>query len=210
MLSSNRTIITYVQLAIIGALAGAGCAVGADNRDMVASSSQALSACSADMPDTIPSALQVPDGNKLAFAWEGVGVQIYQCQVAAGVASWVFLAPEADLISCNDHVAGHHYLTSGPVSGPTWEALDGSTIIGARVAAATVDTTAIPWLLLRAASHNDVDGRMSKVSFVQRLSTTGGKAPSSGCDLEHANAMADVEYTATYAFYEPRFGLSGQ
>jgi hypothetical protein len=152
-------------------------------------------ALSTNCPPAVPSTLAVPDGNQLAFFFGAIGVQIYQCNAAR----WVFQAPEANLYNNGDQLAGTHY------AGPTWEAVDGSKVVGAKVAAFTPDPTAIPWLLLRAVSH-DGDGRMAKVTFIQRLDTTGGLAPSTGCDTTSAGAIARVDYTATYFFYEEKDG----
>ena len=62
------------------------------------------------------------------------------------------------------------------------------------------DADAIPWLLLKAKSH-DGAGALSTVTYVQRLETVGGAAPTGGCDQSTANAERRVDYTATYAFY---------
>ncbi len=167
-------------------------ACGGAPDDEVASDSAALSSkCAPEAPAT----LAVPSGNKFAFALDAVGWQIYTCQASAGSYAWVFSAPSATLYNNGGQVAGTHY------AGPTWQANDGSTVVGARVAGATVDATSIPWLLLRAVSHNDVEGRMSKVTYVQRLETVGGLAPSSGCDADHVGTTANVDYTAVYAYY---------
>lgn len=111
--------------------------------------------------------------------------------------AWVFRSPEAELIGLFGWPAGKHY------AGPTWEALDGSTVVGKRLAGATVDAGAIPWLLLQASAHAG-NGRMSKVTYVQRLFTHGGNAPAEGCDADHVAAVAKVDYTALYAFYGAR------
>jgi hypothetical protein len=140
--------------------------------------------------------LAVPAGNRLAFSFDAIGVQIYACQQTTSGPAWVFQAPEATLYDRCGHVAGKHF------AGPTWQANDGSTVVGAKLAAFTVDPTAIPWLLLQAASHTG-DGRMSEVSDVQRLDTVGGIAPATGCDVDHVGDTARVDYTATYFFYEP-------
>jgi hypothetical protein len=137
----------------------------------------------------------VPAGNRLAFHFDAIGVQIYACSAVTAGYAWVFKAPEATLYNNGGHVAGKHYV------GPTWEANDGSTVVGAKIAAATPDPTAIPWLLLGAVSHAG-DGRMTDVTYIQRLETTGGIAPASGCDATTVGASARVPYTATYYFYE--------
>lgn len=86
---------------------------------------------------------------------------------------------------------GKHY------AGPTWESKDGSTVVGAKVAAFTAEPTVIPELLLQAVSHTG-DGRMSEVTYIQRLDTVAGLAPATGCDATTVGASARVDYTATY------------
>lgn len=177
----------------ITALLASACAadVADDLGEEVGESSAALKQ---RLPE-IPAALAVPDGNKLASTLNAEGVQIYDCKTNAdGKAVWTFRAPDADLFS-GRHFAGTHY------AGPTWEALDGSTVVGTRVAGATVDASAIPWLLLSGVSP-DKRGRMAGVTYIQRLNTAGGLAPTSGCDETTLGDVAEVEYTALYAFYK--------
>jgi hypothetical protein len=179
-----------VATVLTASLLFSACAAELDEpSDDLASSSSSLT----KLP-TIPTALAVPEGNRLAFALYGDGVQIYDCKVGtAGTLAWVFRAPEADLL-WHGHLVGTHY------AGPTWEGLDGSTVVGTRVNGVTVDTSAIPWLLLQGTAHSG-HGPMSKVTYIQRLETVGGLAPTTGCDDAHAGAVAEVPYTATYAFY---------
>lgn len=179
------------RLAVASLLALSACAsLDPDPQAAVEAADEALKS---RLPE-IPAALAVPAGNRLAFTLAAQGVQIYDCKAGAdGSLGWVFRAPEADLFVHRLRV-GTHY------AGPTWEAFDGSTVVGARVAGATVDATAIPWLLLSAAS-NTGRGLMSEVTYIQRLSTAGGLAPTSACDASNEGAEVDVEYTATYAFY---------
>ena len=144
-------------------------------------------------PPALPSAsLAVPAGNSLAFLYDAAGVQIYDCASTG----WVFRAPDANLYE-DDEVVATHY------AGPTWQANDDeSTVVGKVVAAFTPDPSSIPWLLLRAVSHaGDPEGTMANVTFIQRLSTVGGKAPASGCDATTIGTSARVDYTATYYFY---------
>src|SRR6185312_7911007 len=94
-----------------------------------------------DGAPSAPAALAVPAGNELAFHLDATGVQIYVCNGTA----WVFQAPRASLYNDGGHFTGLHF------AGPTWQIKD-STVVGAKVAGATVDPTAIPWLLLRAVS----------------------------------------------------------
>jgi hypothetical protein len=142
-------------------------------------------------PAGTPAALAPAADQDLAFSLDARGVQKYTC-TAAG--TWLFVAPEADVYRDNVTFI-HHY------AGPTWEWLDGSTVVGARVAGATVDATAIPWLLLRAASHGTIEGKMTDVTAIQRVNTTGGLAPAGACT---PGATADVPYTAVYLFYRTK------
>jgi hypothetical protein len=60
---------------------------------------------------------------------------------------------------------------------------------------------AIPWLLLGAKSVGP-DGSFSKVTSIQRVNTTGGAAPTSGCSKATAGTPARVPYTADYYFFK--------
>ena len=55
-------------------------------------------------------------------------------------------------------------------------------------------------VLLTATAHTG-DGLFANVTSIQRLSTTGGLAPATGCDADHVGAEARVPYTADYFFY---------
>ncbi len=172
------------------ALSLAGCSSAPS--EGVDSTSDALSSkCAPAVPD--PS-LAVPAGNNLAFKLDAIGVQIYACQVSGTSYSWVFQEPSATLYEHHGHVAGTHF------KGPTWQANDGSQVVGTKLAGFTPDASAIPWLLLQATSHTGA-GRMANITYVQRLDTVGGLAPTTGCDADHVGTLSDVDYTATYYFY---------
>jgi hypothetical protein len=96
----------------------------------------------------------------------------------------------------------HGKLVAGHFRGPTWQATDGSTVVGRRHADITVDATAVPWLRLSAASTAVVrDGdRLAGTTFIQRIATTGGLAPpAADCN---ATTAAAVPYTADYYFWK--------
>ena len=72
--------------------------------------------------------------------------------------------------------------------------------------AVTVDPTAVAWLLLdevgvqKGPTGGDT---LTKTTFVQRLNTKGGLAPSTGCSsLTDVGNQAFVPYTADYFFYQ--------
>jgi hypothetical protein len=143
----------------------------------------------------VPAALAVPDGNKVSFQGYAEGVQIYVSTPSPTDPTafvWTFKAPEAVLFDNDGNVVAIHY------AGPTWESSSGSKVIGARVAGATVDPTAIPWLLLRAAS-TEGPGIFEHTTFVQRVNTNGGLAPATA--PTQAGQEARVPYTADYYFF---------
>jgi uncharacterized protein (DUF2147 family) len=148
-------------------------------------------------PLTVPEVLRAPAGQVLAFAAAGVGVQIYTCTAAAEDPtrySWTFVAPQADLSQAGKSL-GRHY------AGPTWEAADGSKVIGELAVAVDAPApTAIPWLLLRAKTTSGT-GVFSPIVSIQRLRTVGGKAPAGGCDGSLAGQEARVPYSAEYRFF---------
>ena len=108
---------------------------------------------------------------------------------------WVFVAPEAELFDRQGRRFGEHG------AGPYWQAADGSKVVGtvkARADAPVAD--AIPWLLLGVRSVGR-DGSVSQVTSIQRVNTTGGAAPATGCGSDTRNAIARVAYTADYRLF---------
>ena len=148
----------------------------------------------------VPAELKVAEGNEEFLRVLGRGVQIYTCKAKADNSGfeWVFKSPEAVLLDNANAQVGTHY------AGPTWEGNDKSKVVGERVASVnSPDSSAIPWLLLKAKSI-DGAGVFSKTTFIQRLETTGGKAPGAGCDASKLDAESRVNYTAIYAFFKAK------
>jgi hypothetical protein len=148
----------------------------------------------------IPASLALPDGHFMAFELAAQGVQVYLCQAKAddpAAFEWAFRFPEADLLNARGELVGTHY------AGPTWEGVDGSSVVGAaRMSADSPDSAAIPWLLLQAQANAGA-GLFSTVTYVQRLDTSGGRAPATGCSGASAGAELRVPYTASYAYAYP-------
>jgi hypothetical protein len=148
---------------------------------------------------TVPAKIQVASGHKLFLVGHAVGVQIYSCGTTATGYGWSFVAPRANLYDDGGKLLTTHF------AGPTWEARDGSYVIGRVADRETVDATAIPWLLLEAASTGvGADGdRLAGTTYVQRIATVGGLAPAAGeCRADTAGAIAEVPYTADYTFWK--------
>jgi hypothetical protein len=81
----------------------------------------------------------------------------------------------------------------GIYAGPTWEANDGSTVVGARLAGCSPYRGAIPWLRLGATSGPG-QGRFARLTFIQRVNTIGGTAPAEAGAF--VGEEARVPYTA--------------
>ncbi len=140
-------------------------------------------------------ALAIPPAHAgSALELQGNGVQIYTCAADGPAFAWQLKAPDAMLSDSQGRPAGHHF------AGPTWQAADGSTVVGEILASASGDAGAIPWLVLRAKSHTG-DGVFSGVGYIIRSRTAGGAAPGAGCDKDHAGAETRVDYTASYVFF---------
>jgi hypothetical protein len=146
-----------------------------------------------------PSPLSPPAEARLLIQAVAEGVQIYTCTVQGSGAGWTLKAPEAVLRDASGkQVIGRHF------AGPSWQANDGSTVVGEVAARADAPRRdAIPWLLLRATSHSGA-GQFAEIAFVQRIDTVGGLAPSYGCDPGRQGNETRVPYSATYLFYAAR------
>ncbi len=153
------------------------------------------------MLPSVPPALAAPEDQKLLFVLRAKGVQIYECRAVAGEPGkyeWMFKAPEAGLFDDQDIKVGRHY------AGPTWELADGGKVVGKlKTEADAPDGKGIPWLLLEAA-ENSAAGSLSKARWVQRVATTGGKAPEETADASRVGQERRIDYTALYAFYAAR------
>jgi hypothetical protein len=149
----------------------------------------------ADRPSLLP-----PAGNVPFLVGHGTGVQIYQCTATIDGYRWIFVAPRATLTDFRGRTIMSHF------GGPTWQANDGSKVVGALAESRTVNPNAIPWLLLGADSYPAPGGGglLADTSYVQRLFTTGGLAPTtSPCGSDNAGVKAEIPYTAEYVFWKP-------
>lgn len=165
----------------------------------------ALAACSGmgsmgrmNGPD-VPAAIAVPSGNRLVLTLRGSGLQNYECRAradAAGGYDWTLVSPEAALRDKSDALVGRHY------GGPTWEYADGSKVTGKQLAAAPAPTPGnISWLLLQGMSSAG-NGRFNGVTYVQRINTHAGTAPSDTCNATASGSKKQVRYSADYLFYK--------
>ena len=131
-----------------------------------------------------------PARSTLVAHFYATGVQIYRWSDT----TWTFVAPHAVLSADADGRTrvGTHY------AGPTWKSVGGGRIVGAVAQRCTPNATAIPWLSLTA-GPGDGSGIFRRVTFIQRVHTTGGLAPSAPGLITGAEER--VPYTAEYFFY---------
>jgi hypothetical protein len=170
---------------------------------VLTSASALLAACGSSglKPPDVPQPLKPPDGQVAFLELLASGVQIYEClpkQGQAGVYEWTFRAPDATLTDWSGRPLGKHY------AGPTWEAADGSRVLGeVKARDPGPDPKAIPWLLLGAKSTFG-RGVLTQTASILRVATAGGVAPTDACSAANANQFARVPYSATYYFYKAR------
>jgi outer membrane protein assembly factor BamB len=138
---------------------------------------------------------QGPAAKPAAIEAVGKGVQIYICKASNGAYAWSLKAPDARLQDAKGNFVAKHF------AGPSWQAADGSIVVGASVnASPSPDAGAIPWLVLQAKSHSG-SGEMADVQYIVRTRTEGGVAPSAGCDAKHVGGEVRVPYNAIYLFF---------
>ena len=146
---------------------------------------------------SLPEPVRVPTGQKMRMAATGVGEITYECREkanAAGSYEWAFVAPVATLYAGDKRTVGKYY------GGPTWESSDGSKITGKQVAVSPAAAGNIPMQLVKTDPAMGA-GAMNGVTYIQRVNTKGGVAPSAACDANAKGARRQVAYQADYVFY---------
>jgi hypothetical protein len=144
----------------------------------------------------VPDGIKVPDGHKLLFKREAEGVQIYVSKEGKTDAlEWSFKAPLADLFDKGKKV-GYHY------AGPSWESIEGGKVVrddSDKVASVPAPNPKedVPWLRIKVKA--DSKGDLSKVTYVLRMETKGGVAPSPS--PKRIGTEVGVKYRAVYYFY---------
>jgi Protein of unknown function (DUF3455) len=176
-------------------------------------------------PPTTPIDIAVPEGNSPFLVGHAVGTQGYTClPTANGGTAWNTTArPEATLFTnfFGQQIQIITHFTSinanpkpdvtVPLSGnATWQSsFDTSKVWAAAVGhidagtdpASCPNKGAIQCLLLKSLGNKQGTiggGLLDKVSFVQRLNTKGGSAPTSACTVGQTQLQG---YTADYYFF---------
>ncbi len=183
-------------------------------------------------PPPVPDQIQVPEGAEPFLVGHARGTQNYVClsSVAPSGATsfaWTLFTPEATLFRGSDNQIITHFFAPNPCEPNTntrvvangtiraaWQTSNTSTVWAAADPAHTATSTtdpdfvkqgAVAWLRLTVVGAQDGpsgDDTLSETTFVQRLNTSGGVAPSTGCSqLADVGKQAFMPYTADYFFY---------
>ena len=147
---------------------------------------------------SLPDAVKVPAGHRVAMETVGAGDITYECRAKAnapGQHEWVFVGPDARLMDRRGKQVGKYY---GPPA--TWESTDGSRLTGTQLAIAPNGSGNIPYQLVKANPAMG-SGAMQGVSYIQRVATQGGTAPAAACGADSTGRKQVVKYQADYIFY---------
>ena len=135
-----------------------------------------------------------------AFMLSGNGVYIYQCQQSAlnpNVYYWSFVVPDATLYEGSRSVA--RFATVGLMESLS----DRSSISGVVRSSQAAGASNLPWVLMQAQPLAGT-GLFADVTSIQRVNTSGGAAPQSGCGPDNIGGEARVAFQADYYFYRRR------
>lgn len=166
-------------------------------------------------PPPVPDGLQVEAGNKAFLVGHAEGTQNYICLPSGTGFKFILFTPQATLFNDDEKQVTTHYFSPNlspiPPEEPntiraTWQhSRDSSTVWARMTNSAVVTPDAIPWLLLKVVGSQDgpTGGhKLTETTFIQRLNTSGGVAPT-GCEsLTDVGKQAFVPYTADYFFYK--------
>jgi hypothetical protein len=164
-------------------------------------------------PPPVPDKIQVPAGNQAFLIGRGDGTQNYVCSPgkSLGQVAWTLFTPQATLFNDDGGQLTSHFFSPNPheVGTPvraTWrDSQDTSTVWAKANATAVVNADAIAWVLLEVVGREvgpTGGGTLFGTTFIQRVNTVGGLAPTTGCDTPaDLGAKAFQPYTADYVFY---------
>jgi len=169
-------------------------------------------------PPPVPGHFQpLVEGNEVFLIGHAFGTQDYVCKASGPGVAFVLTTPEAVLFDNPGRRVVNHYFSPNPIEGgtirATWQSTRNSSVFwGAMADVATFQTDpdfvapdAIAWVLLRRAgvlegSRNGDD--LAAATFVERVNTVGGLAPSIGCtSTTDIGTTVFVPYEADYVFF---------
>lgn len=153
-------------------------------------------ATSAALTFTVPPGIAVPPGQHVTLEAHAFGFQIYECKAGA----WTFRAPAALLFDDEGELVASHFggIDVGLPAGAYWQSTrDGSRVHGGD-ALVSPNPPNIPELRLTALDTAG-DGIFTPTTFIHRLATVGGAAPTGSCRIP--GSRLPVFYQADYVTY---------
>jgi Protein of unknown function (DUF3455) len=178
------------------------------------------------VPPAVPTAIQLKVPAEPFLLGHGVGTQNYVCSPSGAGVAFVLMTPQATLFDDEKEQLTSHFFSPNPQepnANPvvvtdrairvTWRHSQDSSTVWGEVKQGNASTNsnfvafgAVAWLLVTKVHVEDGPtggDKLSKTTFIHRVNTSGGIAPSTGCtspaDLGH---QAFVPYTADYIFYK--------
>ena len=168
-------------------------------------------------PPPVPAILNPPDGSEVFLIGHAFGTQDYVCAPSGAGFAFVLTTPEAVLFDNPARRVINHFFSANPFERgtvrATWQSTrDGSAFWGKLSASATFEKNpefvakdAIAWLGLSQAGVLEGlggGGILATTTFVQRVNTVGGLAPTTGCSSpDDVGTTAFVPYQADYVFF---------
>jgi hypothetical protein len=148
----------------------------------------------------IPAEVDLPNSDNTRVAtFYAKGVQIYSARQKPDTDpaeyEWAFVSPSANLFNDKNEQVGTHF------NGPSWQLASGDRMSGQPFTPARtkrMDPASIDWLLLMPKDGGSPTGIFKDVIYIQRVATTGGKAPTT--PPSSASETIGVDYTAVYRF----------
>jgi hypothetical protein len=172
--------------------------------------STAVRAADRIIPPAVPEGLDAPEGFKPFLVGHAIGTQNYICVVAGNAFDWVFIGPQATIYDAAAEQILTHFHSKNAIDGvidATWQhSRDTSAVWARKDKGATVDPTAIEWLLLKMSGTQlgpTLGDRVASTQYIQRVNTVGGLKPAvAECTATTVNTRRLVYYEADYYFYK--------
>jgi hypothetical protein len=183
-------------------------------------------------PPPVPTKIEVPSGNTAFLVGHGVGTQNYICLPSGSGFAYTLFTPEATLFEPEDNTTQLITHFFSPNRNPTergekkgtirvtWQDSRDTSTVWAKLhinpdgspasASSSSDPVfvakgAVNWLLLKAVGAEvgpDGGDTLSDTTFIQRLNTSGGLAPTDCASSADVGKQAFEPYTADYFFYK--------
>lgn len=168
-------------------------------------------------PPPVPANIQVPAGNVPYLVGHAAGTQNYVCLPSGDTFRYTLFTPQATLFNDDMEEIMTHYFGPNPDEGGTiraaWQHSQDTSTVWGQVMPGNSSTDsryvapgAIAWLLVTIVGDQagpTGGDKLTQTTYIQRVNTSGGAAPSTGCSsASNIGNQAFVPYTTDYYFYK--------